>query len=326
MRQGRFAFILLCVVLLTSKLASATSISREESQQWLKNPQVSIVVDQLYDNAVKNDTDQLALRLESLSMPNQEIARYLLLKKLEASQFVLSPEMAAFVLSQTKHSPAYTIEESGSGYQTMIPAFNSSVVATRLMQARSKTQSNLDFILSVEERNLELHQWLKGSDSQIKQRESLLISAMDSLSPQAVSYLVNQIAGDKVIQWLPTSAVMVKLAQVSKDPRIYHLLWRMKGSTELENEVNRLASIGDVFSTQQLINASGNPALKSIAMIELIKIKPMPIGLEQFFVSRLNKDEDREGLRALLIKNGYESWLQQLSGSGLIPMTSSLIK
>lgn len=326
MHQGRFAFILLCVALLASELASATSISREDAQQWLKNSQVSVVVDQLYDNAAKNDTEKLVLRLESLSMPNQEIARYLLLKKLEASQFVLSPDMAAFVLSQTKHSPAYTIEESGNGYQTMIPAFNSSVVATRLMRVRSKTQSNLDFILSVEERNLELHQWLQGSDSQIKQRESLLISSMDSLSPQAISYLVNQIAGDKVIQWLPTSAVMVKLAEISQDPRIYHLLWRMKRDVELESEVNRLAAIGDAFSIQQLVNAADNPALKSLAVMALVKIKPMPIGLEQFFVARLNQDKDRESLRSLLIENGYGPWLQRLGVSGLIPRGPSLVK
>ncbi|MBD1577263.1 hypothetical protein HC723_12570 [Vibrio sp. S11_S32] len=324
MRQGWYALILCCLIGVGSPFANAVSISREESQQWLQQPQLHEIVTNLYALAMSDDAQSLNSQLNTLSMPNQEIARFLLLKKLEQNQVVLGIKTATFVQAQTQHTAIYNIEETGDGYQTTIPAFNASIIATRLMQQRTHTQSNFDFILAAEDNNLPLDQWLQGSSAQVAQRESLLISAIDSLSPQALSYLVEQIAGAKVVQWLPSSAVMAKMAQASQDPRMYHLLWRMKSNTDAEKEVQRLAKVGDTFSTQQLILATDNPALKSTAMRALVKIKPMPMTLEQFFVAQLNQVEDQDWMQELLVSAGHADWVQQLINSGLIPMTQTV--
>ena len=69
------------------------------------------------------------------------------------------------------------------------------------------------------------------------ERENLLIREFGGLSQKARAALVSQLTQEKVISWLPATTVMVKMAQVSADPKLYKLLWLMRADFYIEHVI-----------------------------------------------------------------------------------------
>ncbi|MCV5389095.1 hypothetical protein OFC62_30705, partial [Escherichia coli] len=68
---------------------------------------------------------------------------------------------------------------------------------------------------------------------------------------------------------------------------MYNLLWRMKADYNSQSELERLAAVGDVFSIQQLMNATVNPSLKPEAISLLTKSNPLSPQVKQFLVRKM---------------------------------------
>ncbi|WP_308390245.1 hypothetical protein [Vibrio parahaemolyticus] len=263
MQQGMLSSLLLSLSLLTLPVAvSAKEMQESVVEQWLQDTQIQTKVSELLEYVVRDEVDSLKFSLDRLAFPQQEVVRFRLLEKLEQQNIILTPRMALFVESQVRLTPTYQMLERGDGYEFSVPAFNYPAIASRLIKRWKQDQSTLDFVLQAERKELNLQQWLTGTSQQIQTRESLLIRELDSLSPSALKALTTQLTQANVTSWLPSTAVVVRMAQVSQDKAMYDLLWRMRADYNSQQELKRLADTGDAFSLQQLMNATINPSLK----------------------------------------------------------------
>ncbi|OEF27206.1 hypothetical protein [Vibrio rumoiensis] len=326
MRQGLLAVTLLLNAVLWVPLGHAIEITQEEVTSWLNNSQVHQSVDNIYQDVLLDKARVVEKALAQIPLPKQEVVRYLLLRKIEMERLVLTPRMSIFIKSQQQHSPVYSVSDNGDGYTAIMPAFNSSLIANRLISNWKQDQTTIDFIIAVESQDLDLPNWLKGNSQLTKEHEALLLKEADSLSPQALDYLVNQLVGTSLIKWVPSTAVVIKLAQLTEDQRMYNLLWKMKGNEDSQNEVRRLASVGNAFSVKQLIEASQNPALKNTAIGELVNIQPMSLEAKDFLVDKLNHVDDGVLVAQALSDSPHRDWLVNLLESGGVKKSQSLMQ
>ncbi|OIQ24938.1 hypothetical protein [uncultured Vibrio sp.] len=315
MRQGLLFSVLLIVSLLFHSLvAHATQMEPITVKQWLKDEHIHRKVSELMQYVENDELDSLKFALERLALPQQEVARFVLLDTVEKQSRAISPKMSIFLERQMDLVPVYHILERGDGYEFVTPAFNYPAIASRLLKQWQQDQTTLAFILSAERQELNLKQWLSGSNFELQTKEALLIRELDSLSPDAISFLTEQLTTQKITSWLPSSKVMVQLAKVSKDEEVYRLLWRMRADFYSESELVRLSGLNDEFSVSQVMRASENPVLKQQALTALTKVKPMSEGVKQFLVAKMRVAEDATLVAHELEKQGYRSWLEELVG------------
>ncbi|EPW6890336.1 hypothetical protein ACWOWW_004029 [Vibrio vulnificus] len=325
MQHGLLSSLLLSLSLFwMPQIALAKEVPADTVQQWLQDQQVESKVSELLDYALRDKTNELKFSLERLALPQQEVVRYVLLDKLEKNQVILTPRMALFVESQIKRTPAYQVVEKGEGYEFTVPAFNYPAIASRLIKRWKQDQSTLEFILLAEQGKLDLQTWLSGSTNQIQLRESLLLKELDSLSPEALDRLVNQLVDKPITTWLPSSAVVVRFAQVSERSDVYHLLWRMKADHNSQAELTRLATMGDEQALQQVMAAALNPSLKEQAIQVLASKHPLSQDVKQFLITRMALPDDAALVAKELSKQGHERWLQEVL-SGSYPVKRHLI-
>ncbi|KGK16952.1 hypothetical protein [Vibrio navarrensis] len=313
MQQGMLSSLLLTTSLLFGPvLVSAQEMQTETAQQWLQDQQVHSKVAELLEYVARDQTNELKFALERLALPQQEVVRFLLLDKLEKQDVILTPRMAIFVESQIKMIPSYQVVEKGDGYEFTVPAFNYPAVANRLLKRWKQDQTTLDFILAAERGELQLQNWLAGPQSLVQMREALLIRELDSLSPEALDGLVKQLTATPLTTWLPPSPVVVRLAQVSEEAEMYNLLWRMKADHVSQNELERLASVGDDFSWRQIMSSTQNPSLKAQAITLLTKANPLTAEVKQFLITRMALPDDAPLVARELAKQGHSSWLEEV--------------
>ncbi|MCU8465450.1 hypothetical protein ABMY36_19905 [Vibrio vulnificus] len=317
MQHGLLSSLLLSLSLFwMPQIALAKEVPADTVQQWLQDQQVESKVSELLDYALRDKTNELKFSLERLALPQQEVVLYVLLDKLEKNQVILTPRMALFVESQIKRTPAYQVVEKGEGYEFTVPAFNYPAIASRLIKRWKQDQSTLEFILLAEQGKLDLQTWLSGSTNQIQLRESLLLKELDSLSPEALDRLVNQLVDKPITTWLPSSAVVVRFAQVSERSDVYHLLWRMKADHNSQAELTRLATMGDEQALQQVMAAALNPSLKEQAIQVLASKHPLSQDVKQFLITRMALPDDAALVAKELSKQGHERWLQEVLSGG----------
>ncbi|EMK3381195.1 hypothetical protein V8057_004143 [Vibrio vulnificus] len=317
MQHGLLSSLLLSLSLFwMPQIALAKEVPADTVQQWLQDQQVESKVSELLDYALRDKTNELKFSLERLALPQQEVVRYVLLDKLEKNKVILTPRMALFVESQIKRTPAYQVVEKGEGYEFTVPAFNYPAIASRLIKRWKQDQSTLEFILLAEQGKLDLQTWLSGSTNQIQLRESLLLKELDSLSPEALDRLVNQLVDKPITTWLPSSAVVVRFAQVSERSDVYHLLWRMKADHNSQAELTRLATMGDEEALQQVMAAALNPSLKEQAIQVLASKHPLSQDVKQFLITRMALPDDAVLVAKELSKQGHEGWLQEVLSGG----------
>ncbi|MBA5764113.1 hypothetical protein H2O73_17265 [Vibrio sp. 404] len=317
MQQGMLSSLLLSLFLaLGMPHAMATQMSPERVELWRQSDHMQSKVAELLQYAIEDNIDTLNFSLERLAFPQQEVARYQLLQKLEQQQIILTPKMALFVEQQKSMVPTYQVLERGDGYEFTTPAFNYPAIASRLLKRWLQDQSTLDFVLQAERKELELRSWLtEGSDYQTQTREKLLIRELDSLSHEAVIAITDQLTKESVVGWLPSAEVMVRLAQVSEEAQVYKLVWLMKANHHSENELIRLASVADSFAVEQLMQAVSNPSLHELAIKQLVSIKPMTTKVEAFLIARMGSDDDAPFVASQLAEHGYSTWLTELANS-----------
>ncbi|HCE1505189.1 TPA: hypothetical protein NGR36_004451 [Vibrio parahaemolyticus] len=316
MQQGMLSSLLLSLSLLTLPLAvSAKEMQESVVEQWLQDTQIQTKVSELLEYVVRDEVDLLKFSLDRLAFPQQEVVRFRLLEKLEQQNVILTPRMALFVESQVRLTPTYQMLERGDGYEFSVPAFNYPAIASRLIKRWKQDQSTLDFVLQAERKELNLQQWLTGTSQQIQTRESLLIRELDSLSPSALKALTTQLTQANVTSWLPSTAVVVRMAQVSQDKAMYDLLWRMRADYNSQQELKRLADTGDAFSLQQLMNATINPSLKPLAIRLLTKSNPLSPEVKQFLIAKMALSEEATLVARQLAQQGHQTWLEELISS-----------
>ncbi|MGF1911211.1 hypothetical protein L4C38_17415 [Vibrio kasasachensis] len=317
MQQGMLSSLLLSLFLaLGIPHAMATQMSPERVELWRQSDHMQSKVAELLQYAMEDNIDTLNFSLERLAFPQQEVARYQLLQKLEQQNVILTPKMALFVEQQKAMVPTYQVLERGDGYEFTIPAFNYPAIASRLLKRWKQDQSTLAFVLQAERHELELRTWLtEGSDYQTQTREKLLIRELDSLSLEAVKAITDQFTEEAVVSWLPSAEVMVRLAQVSEDPSVYKLVWLMKANHHSENELLRLGGVADAFAVQQIMQAASNPSLNELAITQLVKIKPMTSSVKNFLIARMGSDDQAPFVVRQLAEQGYSTWLAELASS-----------
>ncbi|HCH3682744.1 TPA: hypothetical protein NKU97_004481 [Vibrio parahaemolyticus] len=316
MQQGMLSSLLLSLSLLTLPVAvSAKEMQESVVEQWLQDTQIQTKVSELLEYVVRDEVDSLKFSLDRLAFPQQEVVRFRLLEKLEQQNIILTPRMALFVESQVRLTPTYQMLERGDGYEFSVPAFNYPAIASRLIKRWKQDQSTLDFVLQAERKELNLQQWLTGTSQQIQTRESLLIRELDSLSPSALKALTTQLTQANVTSWLPSTAVVVRMAQVSQDKAMYDLLWRMRADYNSQQELKRLADTGDAFSLQQLMNATINPSLKPHGIRLLTKSNPLSPEVKQFLIAKMALSEEATLVARQLAQQGHQTWLEELISS-----------
>ncbi len=312
MQQG-LLFSLFLSLLLVWTPVSAVEVSSLSQQKLLEDSQLQQKVTELVDLAIKDDIDALSFAVERISLPQQEAARFLLLQHLEQHQVALSENLFQFVEKQKNIVPVYQVLEKGQGYEFSVPAFDYIAIAHRLTKQWKKDQSVVNFMLKAESGELNLQAWLTGPDYLVQEREDLLLSEFVNLSDKVQNDLVKQLTDVKVVSWLPSSTVMVKMAQVTGDLALYKLLWLMRADFYVEQELNRLANVGDDFAISQIMLAADNPRLASNALKHLVKIpKPFTEEVKQFLVKRLENSSDAPVVAQALVEQGYQSWLKEL--------------
>ncbi|MCA2016978.1 hypothetical protein LDJ79_12705 [Vibrio tritonius] len=312
MQQGLLYSFLLSLALYTGSV-SAVDMSTTEQQKLLQDVTLQHKVEQLYDYAIQDNIDALSFALQRLALPQQEAARFLLFQKMEQQNLSLSSLLVDFVQLQNRILPVYQITEKGDGYEFSVPAFNYSSIGLRLLKHWKRDQRAVDFVLTAEMKDLNLKQWLSGPNR--ISHEKLLIEDLDKLSVAAIQGLVDQLTSVKVTSWLPSSAVMVRLAQISHNQDIYKLLWLMRSDSAIEAELERLSSRKDPFAISQLMLAAQNPRLKDQAIRALAQVDPMSDEVKQFLVDRLSDDNDVVSVARTLVEHGRQNWLQELLNS-----------
>ncbi len=317
MQQGLLYRLLVIALMCFSYVSHAIELTKQQAESLLQSESVQQVVQQLYQQAVRDEIPQLEQQFNAIPLPNREAVSYVLLKKIEARHLILTLRLANFIQVQTRVTPIYTVTEYGDGYQAVMPAFSYRLIAKRLMRQWKKDQAVLMFVLAVEQHDLNLAEFLGDDQTKVAENESLLLAEMAGLSPSAIEYLVEQIVAKPIVSWLPSSQVMVKLAQVSQDERLYNLLWRMKNDDQVLAEVRRLGQQADSFATQQLMAASKNSSLKSSAIDQLVRIKPMSSEVRLFLLTKLNQQSDGVMVATALVDGGYRDWLMGLLSHNL---------
>ncbi len=314
MQQGMLSSLLLPLSLICTPMTlSAKEMQEPVVKQWLQDTQIQTKVSELLQYVVRDEVDSLKFSIDRLALPQQEVVRFRLLDRLEQQDVTLTPRMAAFVELQTHITPTYKVLEHGNGYELTVPAFNFPAVASRLVKRRKQEQSSLDFVLKAERKELVLSQWLSSGTSQrVEAREALLIRDLDSLSPDALEALTVQFTQAGVTSWLPSTAVIVRLAQVSQDKEMYDLLWRMRADYNSHTELERLAKAGNEFSLQQLMNSTVNPTLKRHAIELLTKANPLSPDVKQFLITRMAVPEEATIVARELAQQGHKDWLKEL--------------
>ena len=313
MQQGLLCSLLLLSLALYSGIAGAVEMSVAEQQEVLHDRTLEHKVEQLYDYAIKDDIDALKFAFQRLALPQQEAARYLLFKRLDKNNISLSAPLYGFVQRQNGLLPVYQITVKGDGYEFSSPAFNYTAVGSRLMKRWKQDQKVVDFVLKAELHELKLKAWLSGPDKLT--HEKLLIKELDHLSIPAIQSLVDQLITVKVTSWLPSSAVMVRIAQVSHSPEVYKLLWLMRADGDIEGELDRLSKRNDHFAIKQMMLAAQNPRLKDEAIKDLARLNPMNDDVKAFLVNRLSDDDEVFKGAKTLVEQGHRSWLQELLSS-----------
>lgn len=326
MLQGWLASILLSITVLLSPFALASKeMTRDEVNHWLESPLIQQKVDEYMALVLSDDTDELKFALNRLALPQQEVARFLLLHEMEQQALILTSKMAIFVKSQKSLPPTYTMLERGDGYEFTVPAFNYPAISARLMKRWHSDQKTIEFILQVEQEQLVLRDWLsEGSDYDVQIREDLLVKEFDSLSPEANAYLTHQLTETTITEWLPSTRVLVRMAQVNQDEKLYELLWKMRADYHSQLELERLATLKTPFAQQQIMLATRNPSLKEQAIVELARINPLPEEVKAFLVTRMTKVDDASFVASQLAQNGHDGWVRDVASSNR-QVKSSLI-
>ncbi|MDN3608752.1 hypothetical protein ACFFUP_19080 [Vibrio ostreicida] len=326
MQQGMLSSVILCSSLLFGTTSVvALEMQPEKVELLLQDEQVQKKVSALLQNLYENKLDSLKFSLERIALPQQEAARYLLLKTIEEQNLILTPRVAIFVERQKSMIPTYEVFDRGEGYEFSVPAFNYPAIASRLLKRWKQDQSTLDFVLKAERGELQLKTWLSGSRYQVQAREALLIKELDSLSYEAVAGLTAQLTDEAVTSWLPSSVVMVKLAQISENADLYKILWRMRADFNSQGELSRLAQTGNSFAVQQIIQASFNPSLKQHAIKALAQIKPLPEEAKVFLIEKMAVKDEALMVARELANQGYRLWLQELANDNQTVRRSAIL-
>ncbi|MDD9195364.1 hypothetical protein PVK62_05875 [Aliivibrio sp. S3MY1] len=312
MRQGLLASILLSASLLTSQV-SASNVQPSLVNSLLVDQQLNKKVDELHQYLIDGDIITLNFSLNRLSMPQQEAVRFMLLQQIEQQQLILNPKGTIWLKEQLTIHPTYTIKEQGNGYVVTKLAFDYSSIASRVLSQMSKDQQVLDFILAAEEHRLVLSEWLVGEPHEVRVRQSIVLAELDSLTSEALDYLVAQITDDPLSAWLPTTEVMVRLAQLSRNSEVYKILWKMRTDQHSISELERLSHVApDPFATQQLMLATYNPSLKQNAFASLAQLHPLPEDVQQFLLAKIDHIQDGGAVAIHLANYGHASWLESL--------------
>jgi hypothetical protein len=313
MQQGMLSSLLLSLFLFCAwPSAASIEITSDTAQKWLQEEQIRHKSAELLQYAVHDELDSLRFSLQRLALPQQEAARFLLLQKIEQLELVLTPNMVLFIEEQQALAPTYQVVEKEQGYEFSTPAFDSSAIASRLLKRWRQEQTILDFLVKAERQELVLKTWLSGTQYQVKIRETLLIRELDTLSPSALAAFTEQLTSELVTGWLPSTQVMVRLAQVSEDPKIYKLLWLLWVDFSIQQELTRLASVSDEFAIKQIMAASENPSLKVQAIKALVRISPMRPDIRDFLIAKMSINEEVNLVATALVEQGHSRWLKDL--------------
>lgn len=311
MQQGLLASILLSASLLVGHV-SASEVQPNFVHSLLVDQQLNKKVDELHQYLIDGDIITLNFSLNRLSMPQQEAVRFMLVKQIE-QQLILDPKGTIWLREQLAIHPTYTIKQAGNGYVVTKLAFDYSSIASRVLNQMSKDQQVLDFILAAEEHKLVLSEWLVGEPHQVRVRQSIVLAELDSLTPEALNYLVSQITDGSLSVWLPTTEVMVRLAQISQNSDVYKILWKMRTDQYSVAELGRLSNIApDPFAIQQLMSATNNPSLKQSAFASLAQLHPLPQDVQQFLLAKIDHIQDGGAVAMHLANYGHQSWLESL--------------
>ncbi|WP_047048187.1 hypothetical protein [Vibrio mexicanus] len=311
MQQGMLLSVLLSFMVFMNA-AFAQEIPSERVDAWLADEQLNQKAIELLEYTRDDQIDSLSFALERLALPQQEAVKLLLLREIEQRQIILSSKMAMFVEQQTQVVPTYKVVEQGDGYELTLPAFDYPAVANRILRRWHQDQQTLEVILKAEQKALVLQDWLIGSEYLVRSKEKILIQELDSLSPEALDFITAQLTQSSVTSWLPSTQVMIRLAQVSQDEEVYKLLWRMRADFYSQAELKRLAKLGSDFSTQQLMLASSNPSLKHLALTELTQVAPMTDSVKAFLVTRMALEDEAPLIARELVRQGHSGWLRDL--------------
>lgn len=329
MRHGvLWLFVVFLSVVLNT--VSAQEIAPMTRQSWLDGERVQRLTEEVKTFAQNGDVDSIIDVLEPLSLYEQEAIRFLLLEYIERDKMLITSDMAEYIKSLSLIPPAYQIRHAGDGYEFITPAFAYPSIANRILRTWQYDQKVQSFILAAERRELDLEVWLNEASSTENQvREKLLIEEMGGLSPPAVEFLVEQViqADNKIVFWLPSNAVMVRLAQQSADSRVYKMLWRMKTDKHTQDELFRLMESGDEFSVRNIMDSASNPTLNKDVIQYLAAKKPQTAEIKAFLITNLSIKENERAffVASELSKNGYDGWLKQLLNSNK-SVNSSAIK
>lgn len=316
MRHGMLWTFLLILPWLF-QTAFAQEITPSTRQLWLESDNVQQNTADIVRFARIGDVDAMAQALSQLPTNEQEAVRFLLLEHIETEEMLLTAEVAEYVQSLSLIAPAFYLRHFGDGYEFVTPAFSYPSIANRIVKKWQYDQKVTQFILAVERQELSLEKWLnEGSLTENKLREQLLIAEMDGLSPPAILFLVEQVlqTDNKIIFWLPSNAVMVKLAQLSNQPKLYSMLWKMKTDKSSKQELFRLMEVADEFSIKMIIGSASNPSLNEEVIKYFAAKRPKVEVIEDFLVASLSvKENDKAYFTASeLSKQGYDKWLKEL--------------
>lgn len=287
-------------------------ITAQQRDQWLAKPELAEKVDELFLLVESNDIVSLESAVLGLAFPQQEAIRYLLLLRCQQANIPLSEQMEQFAAQQRLLAPQFQVVEKGSGFEFYAPAFDYPALANRLIKSGHLQRNGSSLRNEIEQQHLDLKLWLSGESDQLEQHQALLLRVLPSLTSQQIQFLVEQVKQQGVVSWLPANQVMVELAKFSQDSELYKLLWLKRADLYSEQEVARLASLGDPFSIQNLLLASNNPRLRPQVQSALSKIFPMPEAVQQYFIEQLQQKDQASFVTQLLIEQGYRHWLEQL--------------
>lgn len=311
MRQGWCMLLLLLAGGL--KPAVAVEVSKQEVKQVAASPQVQTRVAALTTLYDRSDFRALEFNLSQLALLQQEAVRAQLVQHaLDSGE--LDQAKATWLQAQAERKPAFTVVEQGDGYLVTQSAFHYGAQARSLVMEWQQILLAQEMVRDAESGDLVLSGWLAGGLRSQKKRRDLFLKHLPELSEQAVARLVSQFTSDSKLMWLPDNGVIARLAAVSGDEQMYHLLWLRRTDRYSLAEVNRLADLAPApAAVEQLMAATMNPSLKPVAYKALVTLKPLPVEAREFLREKLDEVDDGEMVAYELAQQGYVQWLEKLA-------------
>lgn len=250
--------------------------------------------------------------LDSLAVGQREYLLCRLLATLDASPRASSPELLAWVRTQSVKAPRWLVEKEMDGFLIQQPAYDFAAAA-RLVLSRWQQQAWQDnYRQLLEQNNFEFKQIYNSRNPDLALQQQALLVVLERQPLFVLQREARKLAAMSI--FLPDNRLLRQLVERTGDSALYQKLWHQPVD---HDSVAALRSVARFHSGQEasdlLIAASRNGRLKLPALQQLSQLSPLPDTAQQFLLAELGNRQYSGQVASLLLQMDEPRLLAQLA-------------